>query len=94
MPLSGCDRKFLQAIERMKVLLLLLASAVFVYLLCARSSEIQTATCILGLALCGVFWLTQRLLTFITELDHELTRIVSVLSRTLPPKEQEELLRK
>lgn len=93
MPLSGRDRSFLQAIERMKVLLLVVAVAVFVYLLCVPSSEKQAATSILGLALCGVFWLTQRLLTFITELDHELTRVVNIISRTLPPEQQKELFR-
>ena len=94
MPLTIRDRRFLQAIERMKVLLLLLAIAVFIYLLCVPSSEIQAATSILGLALCGVFWLTQRLLTFITELDHELTRVVNVISRTLSPDQQKELFGK
>jgi len=93
MPLTGRDRRFLQTIERMKALLLLLAVVVFIYLLCVPSSEKQAATSILGLALCGVFWLTQRLLTFITELDHELTRVVNVISRTLPPDQQKELFR-
>ena len=94
MPLTVRDRRFLQTIERMKVLLLMMGAAVFIYLLCAPSSEIQAATSILGLALCGVFWLTQRLLTFITELDHELTRVVNVLSRSLPPDQQKELFGK
>ncbi len=93
MPLTGRDRRFLQAIERMKVLLVFLAVAVFVYLLCVPSSEIQAATSVLGLALCGVFWLTQRLLSFITQLDHELTRVVNVIAQTLPPEQQKELFR-
>ena len=93
MPLTNHDRRFLQAIERMKVLLLLLAAAVFIYLLLVPPGEIQAATSVIGLALCGVFWLTQRLLTFITQLDHELTRIVNVLRRTLPDDQQQELLR-
>lgn len=93
MPLSPRDRRFLQTIERMKVLLLLLAVSVFLYLLLIPSEEIQMATSILGMALCGVFWLTQRLLTFITQLDHELTRVVNVLRRAVPADQQKELLR-
>ncbi len=93
MPLTNKDRRFLQAIERMKILLLLLAGAVFLYLLLVPSSDIQASTSVIGLALCGVFWLTQRLLTFVSQLDHELTRIINVLRRTLPEEEQKELLR-
>ena len=93
MPLTPRDRRFLQAIERMKLLLLLLGVSVFLYLLFVPSNEIQMATSVIGLALCGVFWLTQRLLTFITELDHELTRVVNVLRRTVPSDQQHELLR-
>ena len=93
MPLTNRDRRFLQAIERMKILLLLLAGAVFLYLLLIPSSEIQAATSVIGLALCGVFWLTQQLLTFVSQLDHELTRIINVLRRTLPEEQQKELLR-
>ncbi|MBI4341404.1 MAG: hypothetical protein HY598_03885 [Candidatus Omnitrophica bacterium] len=93
MPLTKKDRSFLEAVERMKVLLLLLAAAVFLYLLLTPSSEIQAATSVIGLALCGVFWLTQRLLFFVTQLDHELTRIVNALRRTLPDEQQRELLR-
>jgi len=93
MPLTTRDRQFLHAIERMKILLLTLAVSVFLYLLFVPSNEIQMATSIIGVALCGVFWLTQRLLTFITELDHELTRVVNVLRRSLPADQQQELLR-
>ena len=93
MPLTNRDRSFLQAIERMKILLLVLAGAVFFYLLFMPSSEIQGTTSVIGLALCGVFWLTQRLLSFVTQLDHELTRVINVLRRTLPEEQQKELLR-
>lgn len=92
MPLTAHDRRFLQTIERMKVLLVLLAGSVFLYLLFVPSNEIQLTTSIIGMALCGVFWLTQRLLTFIAQLDHELNRVVNVLRRTLPPDQQKELL--
>ena len=92
MPLSGRDRRLLQAIERMKILLIFMAVAVFLYLLCVPSDEIRAATSVVGLALCGVFWLTQRLLTFISELDNELNRVVNILARSLPPEQQKELL--
>lgn len=93
MPLTQRDRRFLQTIERMKLLLLLLAVSVLFYLLFLPPSEIQMATSMIGMALCGVFWLTQRLLTFIAQLDHELTRVVNVLRRNLPADQQKELLR-
>ena len=51
----------------------------------------ELATSIIGVALCGVFWLTQRLLSFITQLDLELTRVVNTLKHTLPPDQQKEL---
>ena len=92
MPLTTRDRRFLQAIERLKLYLLVLAVAVLLYLLWTPRNEIQMATSILGVALCGVFWLTQRLLTFISALDLELTRIVKVLQRTLPEEQRKELL--
>ena len=92
MPLTTGDRRFLQAIERLKFYLLILAVAVLLYLLWTPRNEIQMATSIIGIALCGVFWLTQRLLTFISVLDLELTRIVRVLQRTLPEEQRKELL--
>lgn len=91
MPLNSKDRKFLQTIDRLKVYLLLMAGAVFVFLLVVPSSEIQTTTSVIGIALCGVFWLTQRLLTFIGQLDLELTRVINTLKHTLPPDKQKEL---
>ena len=90
MPLTPGDRQFLETVSRLKVYLLVLAIAVFVYLLVVPSGEIQTATSVIGMALCGVFWLTQRLLSFITLLDLELTRVVNVLKRTLPAEQQKE----
>ena len=93
MPLTSRDRQFLQTIDRLKVYLLLLGVAVFLYLLLTPSSEIQMATSIMGMALCGVFWLTQRLLSFITLLDLELTRIVNTLKHTLPEAQRKEFFR-
>jgi hypothetical protein len=49
------------------------------------------ATSVIGVALCGVFWLTQRLLSFITLLDMELTRVINVVKRTLPEAERKEI---
>ena len=93
MPLSQNDKRFLQTINHFKAYLLLMALAVFFYLLLAPSSEIQMATSVIGLALCGVFWLTQRLLSFITLLDLELTRVVNTLKHTLPEEQRKELFR-
>lgn len=91
MPLTTRDQRFLQTINRLKIYLVLLALAVFLYLVFTPSSEIQMATSIIGMALCGVFWLTQRLLSYITQLDLELTRIVNVLRATLPEEKRKEL---
>lgn len=91
MPLNNQDRKFLHTVNRLKVYLLLMAAGVFIFLLVIPSNEIQMATSVLGLALCGVFWVTQRLLTFISQLDLELTRVVNTLKHMLPPDKQKEL---
>jgi len=91
MPLTRQDREFLSAVRRLKAYVLLMASAVFLYLLFVPTNEIQMATSILGLALCGVFWLTQRLLSFISVLDLELTQIMKTLSRVLPEEERRAL---
>lgn len=92
MPLKPADRQFLEVVERLKIYLLVMAGAVFVFLLVVPQTEIQMATSIIGIALCGVFWLTQRLLSFITLLDLELTRVVNILKRTLPEDQRKELL--
>lgn len=92
MPLGPRDRKFLEAVDRLKAYLLFMAVAVFIFLLVTPATEIQMVTSIIGLALCAVFWLTQRLLSFITLLDLELTRVVNVLKRTLPEHERKQLL--
>ena len=93
MPLTTGDRRFLQTIEHLKVYLLLMALAVFLYLLFVPADEIRAATSVIGVALCGVFWLTQRLLTFITLLDLELTRILNALRHSLPEAQRKELFR-
>ena len=91
MPLNSRDRRFLGAVERMKVYVLLMAGAVLAYLLLVPSTELQMATSVIGITLCGIFWLTQRLLTFITELDTELTRLVNVVKRTLTDDQRRQL---
>jgi hypothetical protein len=92
MPLSPEDRRFLRTVDRLKLYLLLLASSVFIYLLCSPAPDRQALlTSILGVALCGVFWLTQRLLGFISHLDMELSRLLEVVKRTLPPEQREGL---
>lgn len=92
MPLKPSDRRFLDVVERLKIYLLVMAAAVFVFLLVVPETEIQMATSVIGVALCGVFWLTQRLLSFVTLLDLELTRVINVLKRTLPEDQRKELL--
>ena len=90
MPLTVNDRRFLRTVQRLHIYLLIMAVAVFVYLALTPTSEIRPATCIVGLALCAMFWLTQRLLLFIAVLDVELTRILRVIKRSFT----EEQLRK
>ena len=94
MPLTTGDRRFLQTIERFKAYLLLMAVSVFLYLLFVPAQEIRMTTSVIGVALCGVFWLTQRLLTFITLLDLELTRILHALKHSLPEAQRKELFPK
>lgn len=91
MPLSAQDRQFLKIVDRMKAYVLVMAVAVFLYLLLAPSSEMQMATSVMGLALCGVFWLTQRLLAFIGLLDLELTRVANAVKRSLTAEQRKEL---
>ena len=83
MPLTTTDRRFLGAVERLQLYLILLAVVVLIYLVLSPASEIRAATSVTGLALCTMFWLTQRLLTFITVLDAELTRVLRAINRSL-----------
>ena len=93
MPLTPQDRVLLSRINYLKAYLLLLAVAVFVYLLFLPASELQMATSVVGIALCGVFWVTHRLLAFISLLDLELTRLMNALKRTIPEEQRKELFR-
>ena len=88
MPLNARDRRLLDAIGRLKVSLLILAIAVLSYLVFSPSEELRTGTAIVGLALCGVFWLTHRLLSFITVLDFELTRLINLVKHLTPDAQE------
>lgn len=94
MPLSERDRQFLQRIDRLRVYLLVMAGAVLLVFLLMPKEELQLATSVIGIALCGVFWLTQRLLTYISALDLELLRIMDTIQRLLPEEERRKLLSK
>ena len=91
MPLTSGDRQFLHVIDRLKVYLLLVAVGVLVLLLVMPQHEVQFATSVIGVVLCGIFWLTQRLLSYITVLDLELSRVVETLKRILPEEQRREL---
>lgn len=93
MPLSPRDRQFLQTVERLKMLLIVLAVAIFLFLLLTPPSQVQMATSVIGVTLCGVFWLTQRLLSCITVLDVELNRLIGAVLKTLPEEQRDKLLR-
>ena len=84
MPLTPADKRFLNAVDRFKIYLLLLGVVVLVFLLCAPTHEVQMGVAVMGVALCGMFWLTQRLLTVITLLDIELTKAIEAVKRALP----------
>ena len=88
MPLTPKDRVLLNRINYLKLYLLLLAIAVFIYLLFLPASELQMATSVVGMALCGVFWVTHKLLMFISLLDVELTRVLNTLKRVLPEEQR------
>ena len=91
MSLNRGDRAFLQRVDRFKLYILVIAVGIFFYLLVVPSNEIQMVTAVLGMALCGIFWLTQKLLSFITELDSELTRVVNAVKSTLTEEQRRQL---
>jgi len=90
MPLTRKDRILLNRINHLKLYLLLLAFAVFIHLLFLPASELQMATSVVGMALCGVFWVTHKLLTFISLLDVELTRVLNTLKRLVPEEQRKD----
>ena len=68
-----------------------MAGAVFLFIFLIPSGELHAATSILGLALCGVFWVTHRLLGFISLLDLELTRLSRAVDRSLTGQQRRDL---
>jgi len=88
MPLNSIDRQFLQTVDRFKVYLLLIATCVLIFLLLTPAEEMRLATAVIGVALCGIFWLTQRLLSYITVLDIELNRIAKIVKEQLPEEKR------
>jgi len=86
------ERRFLRAVEHLKYYLLALAVAVFLLILSIPPSEISLATCLVIVALCGLLWVTQRLLTFITLLDIQLAKAIRGLKYSLSDEQRRELL--
>ena len=83
MPLTRQDRQLVQAVDRLKIYLLLTGGAILIYLLLMPPGDIQMPTSVLGVTLCGMFWLTQKLLSLIDALDLELTRLADSVKRSL-----------
>lgn len=77
----------------MKFYLIGLALAVLIFLFSTPSSELTLVTAVLGMSLCGIFWLTQRLLTVITLLDVELNQLIEIIKRTLPEESRQQVFR-
>ena len=94
MPLEERDRQFLQRIDRLRLYVLIMAGAILLVFLLMPKEELQLATSIIGIALCGIFWLTQRLMGYISALDLELLRIMDTVQRLLPEEERRKLLEK
>ena len=91
MPLNKDDRKFLHTVDRFKVYLLIIAASVLIFLLLTPQEEMRLTTSVIGIALCAIFWLTQRLLSYISLLDVELMRVVGAVKRWLPEAERQEI---
>ncbi|MDP3722023.1 MAG: hypothetical protein Q8R91_00800 [Candidatus Omnitrophota bacterium] len=89
MSLTQNDRRFLRAVDRFKGYVLLTGMAVFLVLLVTPSTEFHAVTSVMGIALCGIFWLTQRLLSLVSMLDLELTRLARAIERSSAPMSSE-----
>jgi hypothetical protein len=90
MALAPRDRKFLHTVDRFKVYLLVIAGGVLLFLLITPGQETRLVTSVIGVVLCGIFWLTQRLLSYITVLDLELSRLANAIKRSLTEEERRE----
>ena len=84
MPLTAADRQFVKTADRIRMCVLGLTGAVLIFLLCTPASQIHVATTILGIALCWLIWVTQRLLSLITVLDLEVNKAIETLKKTIP----------
>ena len=90
--LSAKDRQFLQVVGRLKSYLLVMAFVVFLYVNFLPTEELQTATTLISVVLCGMFWLTQQLLGLISQLDFEVTRLTTALQRSMTDSERHEMI--
>ena len=88
MPLTRTDKQFLGAVDRLKILLLLLAVGVFLMVLMTPPTQLTYPATMATIALCGLLWVTQRLLTLVTVLDIELTKAGGALKRTLTDEQR------
>lgn len=93
MPLTQADRRFMWIVDRIRMCLLAVAAAALLFLLFTPPNQIQIATIILGICLCWLIWLTQRLLSLITQLDVELKKAIDTLKRAIPAKVLQEFKR-
>lgn len=87
MPLTQNDRRFLHTVDRFKGYVLLMGMSVFLVLLVTPSTEIHAVTSVIGITLCGIFWLTQRLLSLVSSLDVELTRLARAVEHASTPQQ-------
>ncbi len=93
MPLTSRDRKFLQAVDRLKVYLLVIAVGMIIFVLVTPMNQMHAATSLIGIVLCVMFGVTQQLLSFITILDMELSRLSDAVLRSMPEEQRREFLR-
>ena len=90
MPLTPSDRHFVKVVDHLKLYLLLLAASVLIFLMCTPASQIHLATAVVGIALCWLVWLTQRLLSLLAMLDLELNKAIDTIKRVLPTESRHE----
>ncbi len=81
MALSDHDRHFLQTANRFKLYLVLLAVAVLIFVVTSPREDLRLSTAVFAVALCGLFWLTSKLLTYITTLDREVSELSATIGR-------------
>ena len=94
MPLSPADKRLLHILDRLRIYLLTVAGLVLFLLLLTPPSHFHLPMIVICVVLCGVLWVTQRLLTLITLLDLELMRAIDTLKRLVPEEQRRELFRR